>query len=210
MIAKLKGRVESAGLDWVILDVGGVGYKAFASARTLRLLPPEGQAAALHIETHVREDHIHLYGFIDTAEHEWFLLLTSVQGIGGKAALAILSVVEPPQLAQLIAAEDKAMLTRADGIGPKIAARIITELKDKASKMTFAAPLRAEALPTKGKAAAPASSGAVEEAISALVNLGYQRLEAFQAVHRAATRLDATADAKTGDLIRTALQELAA
>lgn len=208
MIAKLKGLVETVGLDWVILDVGGVGYKAFASARTLRLLPPEGQGAMLHIETHVREDHIHLYGFIDAAEHEWFLLLTSVQGIGGKAALAILSVVEPAQLAQVIAAEDKAMLTRADGIGPKIAVRVITELKDKASKMTFAAPLKAE-LPTKGKSGMPAAGGAVEEAISALVNLGYQRLEAFQAVHRAVARTDG-ATPLTGELIRTALQELAA
>ena len=208
MIAKLKGLVETVGLDWIILDVGGVGYKAFASARTLRLLPPEGQGAALHIETHVREDHIHLYGFIDTIEHEWFLLLTSVQGIGGKAALAILSVVEPAQLAQVIAAEDKAMLTRADGIGPKIAVRVITELKDKASKMTFAVPLKADG-PTKGKAAMPAAGGAVEEAISALVNLGYQRLEAFQAVHRAVARTDG-ATPPTGELIRTALQELAA
>jgi len=209
MIAKLKGLVDSTGVDWVILDVGGVGYKAFASARTLRLLPPEGQAAMLHIETHVREDHIHLYGFIDAAEHEWFLLLGSVQGIGGKAALAILSVVEPQQLAQVIAAEDKAMLTRADGIGPKIATRIITELKDKASKMTFAAPQNSAPLP-KGKAAAPAAGGAVEEAISALVNLGYQRLEAFQAVHRAAARADGGAPLPTGELIRAALQELAA
>lgn len=205
MIAKLKGLVDSTGLDWVILDVGGVGYKAFASARTLRLLPLEGQAASLVIETHVREDHIHLYGFADAAEHEWFLLLTGVQGIGGKAALSILSVVSPEQLPQAIAAGDKAILTQADGIGPKIALRIVTELKDKASKMTFAAgPV--VGITTKGKTA-PMVNTATEEAISALVNLGYQRLEAFQAVHRAAANLGG--DAGTENLIRLALQELA-
>jgi holliday junction DNA helicase RuvA len=205
MIAKLKGRVEATGLDWLILDVGGVGYKAFASARTLRLLPPEGEAASLYVETHVREDHIHLYGFIDPAEQDWFLLLTSVQGIGGKAALAILSVVDPAQLAQVIAAEDKTMLTRADGIGPKIAVRVITELKDKAAKMTFASVAAPEV--GRGKAAVSATTGSTEEAISALVNLGYQRLEAFQAVHRAVQEAEG-APLATGEVIRLALKGL--
>lgn len=206
MIAKLKGLIDSLGEDFAIVDVGGVGYLVFCSGKTLARLQA-GTAAALHVETHVREDHIHLYGFLDTAEKEWFNLLTTVQGVGAKVALAILSVVTPEQLLQTIAAGDKTTLTRASGVGPKLALRILTELKDKAGRIAlggFAPAGVASAL----AAAAPMpvkAGGAMEDAISALVNLGYRRVEAFEAVGQAA-RDNAGADASA--LIRLALRTL--
>lgn len=211
MIAKLKGLIDSVGEDYAVVDVGGVGYLVACSGRTLSRLTL-GQAAALHVETQVREDAINLYGFLDEGEREWFRLLTTVQGVGAKVALAILSVASPEQLLQTLAAQDKAVLTRASGVGPKLAVRILTELKDKAGRMA----LGGFAVSTQGvaqaavNAAAPmpaAPGGVVEDAISALVNLGYRRLEAFEAVGQAARDLPEDADAST--LIRAALKRMA-
>lgn len=206
MIAKLKGLVDSVGEDFAVLDVNGVGYLVFCSAKTLARLAV-GEAAALHIETHVREDHIHLYGFVDVAEREWFNLLTTVQGVGAKVGLSILSVATPEQLLQTIAAQDKATLTRASGVGPKLAVRILTELKDKAGKIALGgfAP-QSVAAAVAGAAPMPADAGGVmEDAISALVNLGYRRLEAFEAVGKVA-RDNEGADSST--LIRLSLKQL--
>lgn len=200
MIAKLKGLVDSVGEDFAVIDCSGVGYLVFCSARTLARLQT-GHAAALFIETHVREDHIHLYGFVDAGERDWFRLLTTVQGVGAKVALSILSVAAPEQLLQTIAAQDKALLTRASGVGPKLAVRILTELKDKAGRFAMGgfAPLAASS--------APAAGGVMEDAVSALVNLGYKRLEAFEAVGTVLRDLGDEAEASA--LIRAALKRLA-
>lgn len=204
MIARLKGVVDLLGDDHAVVDVGGVGYLVFCSARTLGRLQT-GAAAALHVETHVREDHIHLYGFWDVGERDWFNLLTTVQGVGAKVALSILGVAGPEQLLQTIAAQDKTLLTRASGVGPKLAVRILTELKDKAGKTSLGG--FAPAAGTAGVAGAPPPAGGViEDAISALVNLGYKRLEAFEAVGVVAGELGEGADGST--LIRHALKRL--
>jgi holliday junction DNA helicase RuvA len=200
MIAKLTGVIDSKTADTAIVDVGGVGYQAFCSARTLTRLPAAGGAISLFIETHVREDHIHLYGFIDAAEREWFRLLTTVQGVGAKLALAILGVLSGTDLTQAILVQDKTSLTRASGVGPKLAARIVAELKDKVGGIALG--------PVAAVAAATEASGPVADAVSALINLGYRRTEAFGAVAQAAKRLgpNAALDA----LIRAGLKELSA
>lgn len=207
MIAKLKGLVDTVGEDSAVVDVNGVGYLVFCSGKTLGKLAV-GEAVALHIETHVREDHIHLYGFLEVAEREWFNLLTTVQGVGAKVGLSILSVATPDQLLQTIAAQDKVTLTRASGVGPKLAVRILTELKDKAGKIAlggFAPGGVTQAL--AGSAPMPqAAGGVMEDAISALVNLGYRRLEAFEAVGKAAREQGEDVDSST--LIRLALRLL--
>ena len=179
--------------------MGGVGYLVHASSRPLAALPQPPAPAKLFIETHVREDAIILYGFADTAERDWFRLLTTVQGVGGKVALAILSAMSPRDLIGAIAAGDKAGLTRAPGVGPRLAARLVTELKDKTGAMPTSA---AGVSYTPIMAAAPA-----DDALSALVNLGYRRPEAQQTVARVMERLGegATLDA----LIRDSLKELA-
>lgn len=200
MIGKLTGLVDSTGDDWAILDVGGVGYLVFASGRTLGLLPPPGGGATLWIETHVREDHIHLFGFADPAEHDWFKLLHSVQGVGAKMALAILSVLPPHDLVRAIAAQDKAALSRAHGVGPKLAGRIASELKDKAGGMALGP---VAAVNGSGKAVGAVS----EDAVSALVNLGYRRAEAFAAVAKASGDLGSGASVES--LIKAGLKELA-
>ena len=201
MIAKLAGTVDSVGPDGAVIDVGGVGYLAFCSTRTIGRLPSPGGAVRLLIETHVREDHIHLYGFIDAAERDWFRLLTTVQGVGARLALAILSALMPEALVLAIVAQDKAMLTRAEGVGPRLAARIVNELRDKVGGFAVA-----PAAPSAGESLALAEAGAGADAVSALVNLGYRRAEAFGAVAAAARRLGdgAALDA----LIRAGLQEL--
>jgi Holliday junction DNA helicase RuvA len=200
MIAKLIGTVDEIAADAVVIDVAGVGSQAFCSGRTLARLPSAGAPVQLLIETHVREDHIHLYGFIDHAERDWFRLLVTVQGVGARLALAILTALAPEALQLAILAQDKAALARAEGVGPKLAARIVNELRDKTGGFSGAA---------AGAAApvAPAPQGAAADAVSALVNLGYRRSEAFGAVAAAAQRLGG--DAGTDALIRAGLQELA-
>ena len=196
MIARLAGTLDSMVSGGAIVDVGGVGYLVFCSARTLVRLPAPGQPVSLIIETHVREDQISLYGFLDKGEREWFRLLTTVQGVGAKLALGILGVLPPDELALALAAQDRAGLTRASGVGPKLAARILTELKDKAGALELGS----------GEAAMPQPGGAVADAVSALVNLGYRRAEAYGAVAVAARKLGqgAAVDA----LIRAGLNEL--
>jgi Holliday junction DNA helicase RuvA len=201
MIAKLTGILDHIGPDGAVIDVGGVGYLCFCSTRTLGQLPAPGGAARLLVETHVREDHIHLYGFFDIAERDWFRLLTTVQGVGARLALAILSAVAPNDLTLAIVSQDKAMLARADGVGPKLAARIVNELRDKVGGLALAA--------TNSTSPAPAAVDAdpTGDAVSALVNLGYRRAEAFGAVAAASRRLGD--GAKVDALIRAGLQELA-
>lgn len=204
MIGRLKGLVDGTAEDSALIDVGGVGYIVFASRRTLSALPGRGEAVKLEIETHVREDHIHLYGFIDEAEKANFRMLMGVQGVGSKVALAILSVLGPGELTRAIAAQDKTAVARANGVGPKLAQRIVTELKDKVGAIS----LGREATALAGTKAAPASpaDGVNEDAVSALVNLGYGRSDAFSAVAKAISRLGA--DTPLADLIRAGLKEL--
>jgi Holliday junction DNA helicase RuvA len=198
MIAKLTGVIDSKSAETAIVDVGGVGYLLFCSARTLGRMPESGGAISMFVETHVREDHIHLYGFIDSAEREWFRLLTTVQGVGAKLALAILSVLGPAELTQVIAAQDRTSLTRASGVGPKLALRIVTELKDKVGGIALG--------PVAAVAGATETSGPVADAVSALVHLGYRRSEAFGAVAEAAKRLGPQAALDV--LVRAGLKEL--
>jgi Holliday junction DNA helicase RuvA len=201
MIAKLSGIVDQVGAEGAVIDVGGVGYLAFCSGRTLGLLPPAGAPARLLVETHVREDHIHLYGFIDAAERDWFRLLTTVQGVGAKLALAILSAVAPDALTLAIVAQDRAALARAEGVGPRLAARIVNELQNKVGGLAFPAPSGAAAAPPAGGV-----DGAIADAVSALENLKIGRAEAFGAVSAAARKLGDSA--KVEALIAAGLQEL--
>ena len=200
MIAKLTGVLDSIGEDRVVVDVGGIGYLAFCSGRTLRALPAVGGSVALAIETHVREDHIHLYGFIDAAERDWFGLLTTVQGVGARVALAILTVLEPGVITDAVIAQDKAAFTQAAGVGPKLAARLVTELKDRVGELVVVRPIQF------ASEAAGDGAGPVGDAVSALVNLGYRRVEAYGAVSQAASRLGA--DAEIEALITAGLKEL--
>ena len=203
MIAKLTGIIDTLGEDRMVLDVAGVGYLVFCSAQTLRRIGRAGEAASLAIETHVREDHIHLYGFADAAERDWFRLLTTVQGVGARVALAILSALAPGDLAQAVAAQDKAMVSRAQGVGPKLAARIVGELKDKAAEMAVVRHVDFAAGGINIDAGGP-----VEDAISALVNLGFGRSDAFGAVVQAAGRADGTPSVEA--LVKAGLKELSA
>lgn len=222
MIAKLRGVIDTIGEDYCIVDVNGVGYLVSASSRTLAKLV-RGKAAVLLIETVVREDSISLFGFADAWEKEWFLTLTKVQGVGAKVCLAILSVLTPNQLAQAVSAQDKASFSRASGVGPKLAARIVTELKDKIVTVPIESVVRSD-LTTEEEnmdkeqaeqennayedviAAQEDNQNSVEDAISALVNLGYQRLEAYKAVNKVAMK---TQNADVSELIKLALKEFA-
>jgi holliday junction DNA helicase RuvA len=201
MIGKLKGLIDSFGEDYVILDVNGVGYVVSCSSRTLAHLPRPGEPATLSIETQVREDAIRLFGFLDEAERDWFRLLQSVQGVGAKVALALLSTLAADALAQAVAGQDKAMVARAPGVGPKLAARIVAELKDKAPAGAVAIALAAA--PADG----PAVPSAARDAVSALCNLGYGRPQAQAAVNASLAALGPEADASA--LIRRGLKELA-
>ena len=203
MIAKLKGVVDSVEADGAIIDVGGVGYLVAASSRTLRELEA-GSAVTLLVETIVREDAIALYGFLGNAERDWFRILTTVQGVGAKVALSILSTLSPDEIARAIAAQDRATLSRPAGVGPKLAARLATELKDKA--VAFGVAPVIVGAKTVAEAASPAAGSVNEDAVSALVNLGYKRVEAFGAVARVTQRLGA--EARLDAVIRAALQEL--
>jgi Holliday junction DNA helicase RuvA len=204
LIGKLRGVIDSYGEDFVVVDVQGVGYVVHCSARTLQNLPSTGEAATLSIETHVREDLIRLYGFRSDAEREWFRLLQTVQGVGAKVALGILSVLDPAGLATAIATGDKVAVSRGPGVGPKLAARIVAELKDKAPAFAAVDPalIRLSDALEDRKAPQP-----VSDAVSALVNLGYAQLQASAAI--AAALKQAGAEAETKTLIRLGLRELA-
>lgn len=196
MIAMLAGRIDQIAADHVVLEVNGVGYLVFCSSRTLTRLPAAGAALRLLVETHVREDHIHLYGFVEEAERAWFRTLLTVQGVGARLALAVLGTLAPAALANAVLAQDKAALARAEGVGPKLAQRIVNELKDKAGGLTLA--------PAAHPAAGPPEAAA--DAVSALVNLGYPRADAYGAVVAAAQRLGPAA--RLDALIRAGLREL--
>ena len=206
MIARLRGVVDAIGEAHVVVDVNGVGYLVFCGARTLRDLPALGSPVTLLIDTHVREDHIHLYGFSDSLEREWFRLLLTVQGVGAKVALAILSVLTPGALAEAVAAQDKGPVTRASGVGPKLAQRVVLELKDKVPALLDIVSSGAQPGDAPTRTAAGLLSGAASDAVSALVNLGYPRVDAFSTV---ATVNKAKAGQGVQDLIRGALRELA-
>ena len=204
MIAKLKGVIESVDDGSAVVDVNGVGYLVSASSRTLRDLVV-GQLATVLVETIVREDAIALYGFLEEAERDWFRILTTVQGVGARVALSILSTLSPDEIARAIAAQDRAMLSRPAGVGPKLAARLATELKDKAA--SFGVAPVAQGTKAVGEAASMPAGSINEDAVSALVNLGYKRVEAFGAVARVSQRLGG--EAKLDAVIRAGLQELA-
>lgn len=206
MIAKLSGILDSTRDGQAVIDVNGVGYLVFASARTLGSLPPKGQAVSLSIETHVREDHIHLYGFANDTEREWFKLLTTVQGVGAKVGLAILSVLTPNEIAQAIVAGDRTAVARADGVGPKLAQRVVTELKDKAGTIGLSQGATAGAAFAKPAEGLASEDVELADAVSALVNLGYKRVEAFGAVTNASRKIGKKA--ATAELIRAGLKEL--
>ncbi|MBV9736164.1 MAG: Holliday junction branch migration protein RuvA [Acidisphaera sp.] len=195
MIASLTGRVDTLEADRCVVEVGGVGYLVHASTRTLGLLPPAPALARLLVETQLREDAIMLYGFADTAEREWFRLLTTVQGVGAKVALNILSVLAPDDLASAVVTADRASLTRASGVGQRLAVRLLTELRDRIGGMPSG-----PALPT------PQPGGVAADALSALMNLGYRRPEISSAVARAMERL--AQGAKLDAVIRESLKEL--
>jgi holliday junction DNA helicase RuvA len=204
MIGKLRGIVDSYAGDAIVLDVQGVGYLVTCSSRTLQALPRPGEAAALAIETHVREDAIRLYGFLSDEERDWFRLLQNVQGVGAKVALAILGMGPVNELASAIALQDKVSISKTPGVGPRLAARITAELKDKTPAAVAVDPAVAR---LAGEEPARGTPAAVHDAISALINLGYARPQAAAAVATAAKALGADAEAQA--LIRRGLKELA-
>ena len=197
MIARLSGLLAESAADHAVIDVGGVGYLVQASARTLSALGPNGGAVMLFTEMQVREDAITLFGFGSTGERDWFRLLTSVQGVGGRVALAILSVLDPEELSRAVAGGDKAMVARANGVGPKLAMRIVNELKDKIGGVVIG----------PAGAAPVVARGAAADALSALANLGFRPAEASAAV---AAAVDELGDGASLDaLVRLALRKAA-
>lgn len=209
MIAKLTGRIDTLGEHFLILDCNGVGYLVAASTKTLSRLGSPGSAVSVLIETHVGEDHIRLYGFADSGERDWFRLLTTVQGVGARVALAILSVLDADALTLAIAAQDKTALSRADGVGPKLALRLVTELKDKVATLGFTVSETA-AIPKQSSPANAAAQNinAQADAVSALVNLGYGRSEAMTAIARAANDSNDATRKDVASLIRAGLKAL--
>jgi holliday junction DNA helicase RuvA len=203
MIGKLKGTVDSVEEEALVLDVNGVGYLVSASARTLRAIPALGEPTELLIETYVREDAIRLYGFFTAGERDWFRLLQSVQGVGAKVALGILGALSAEALSTAVAKQDKAMMARAPGVGPKLAARLVLELKDKAPAMSVADFAHADS----GRDQAPKLAKSAEDAVLALVGLGYAQAQAAAAMARISTQLGPAAE--TAALIRAGLKELA-
>jgi holliday junction DNA helicase RuvA len=204
MIGKLKGVIDSYGEDYVILDVNGVGYQVHCSARTLQALPAPSEAATLSIETYVREDQIKLFGFASDAEREWFRLLQTVQGVGAKVALSVLGTLKVSELADAVAMRDKAIVARTPGVGPRVAERIVTELKDKVPALTNLDPAVVHLAGALDEKRAPKP---VADAVSALVNLGYGQPQAAAAIAAAARNAGEGAD--TATLIRQGLKELA-
>jgi Holliday junction DNA helicase RuvA len=203
MIGKLKGIIDSNADDHIILDVNGVGYLVHCSARTLQALPSTGEPVVMAIETHVREDQIRLFGFLLDGEREWFRLLQTVQGVGTKVALSILGTLNPADLASAIALRDKAMVARSPGVGPKVAERIVTELKDKAPAY---AELDPAVVRLSGELDARRAPQPVSDAVSALVNLGYGQPQAAAAIAAASRAAGEGADTKS--LIRLGLKEI--
>ena len=206
MIAKLTGLVDLKGEGWAIIDVSGVGYLVFCSSRTLSYLE-SGVMSSLVIETHVREDHIHLYGFLEQSECDWFKLLTTVQGVGAKVALGILSVIGDEELFQAIISSDKTTITRAPGVGPKLAVRLLTELKDKVAIFSTGLDADQDGSNMDLVQVNRAVSNTISEAVSALVNLGYSASHSLTAVNVAIEKLDDNIGLE--DLIRATLAELA-
>jgi Holliday junction DNA helicase RuvA len=204
MIGKLRGVIDAYGEDNIVLDVHGVGYLVHCSARTLQALPPAGEAATLAIETWVREDQIRLFGFATDLEREWFRLLTGVQGVGAKVALAVLSTLRTAEIANAIALGDKAAVARTPGVGAKLAQRIVTELKDKAPQFASVDPAVVQ---LSGELAEKRAPQPISDAVSALVNLGYGEIQASAAI--AAAVRSAGESATTQSLIRLGLRELA-
>jgi holliday junction DNA helicase RuvA len=204
MIGKLRGVIDAYGDDHVLLDVHGVGYLVHCSTRTMQALPPKGEAATLAIETWVREDQIRLYGFATDLEREWFKLLTAVQGVGAKVALAVLSTLRTAEIANAIALGDKAAVARTPGVGAKLAQRIVTELKDKAPQFASVDPAMVR---LSGDLAEKRAPQPVADAVSALINLGYGEIQASAAI--AVAVRSAGEDAPTQALIRFGLKELA-
>ena len=209
MIAKLRGIIDTIGNDYCIIDVNGVGYLVSASSKTLGKLT-QGQETSLLTEMVVREDSLSLFGFAAAWEKEWFLTLTKVQGVGAKVCLSILSVLSPTQLSQAIGAQDKTSFCRASGVGPKLAARIVTELKDKIVTIPIGVSANldeaVEDVPTVAVLPKDTDYSKSEDVISALVNLGYQRLEAYRAVSKV---VNENPEAAVPTLIRLALKEFA-
>ena len=202
MIGKLTGRLDSISLNAVILDVGGVGYEVTVGARTLTSLPPVGETVTFAIDTHVREDEIRLFGFATEHERAWFRALQTVQGVGARIALAVLGTLSAAELANAVALQDKGQVARAPGVGPKVAARIVAELKDKMPSLAPA--LR----PAGGLSVAALPEGlAARDAVSALTNLGYAHGEAAAAVSAAIGKVGR--EARAEELIRLGLKELA-
>ena len=204
MIGKLRGVIDSYGEDWAIVDVGGVGYQVYCSVRTLQALPSPGEAVTLSIETYVREDQIKLFGFQSDAEREWFKLLQTVQGVGAKVALSVLAALSPSDLANAIALRDKAAVSRAQGVGAKVAERIVTELKDKVPAFSDLDPALVHLSGALEDKRAPQP---IRDAVSALVNLGYGQPQAAAAIATASRSAGEGAD--TPSLIRLGLKELA-
>lgn len=203
MIGKLKGLVDSFGDDWVLIDCGGVCYEVHCSTRTLQSLPRVGEATVIFIETIVREDLIRLFGFATEAEKSWFLLLTTVQGVGARVALAILSILTPSELASAVALQDKAMVGRANGVGPKLAVRIVTELK---GKVPAIGGIDAGTLGLQTALGEGVARSNVADAVSALTNLGYSSAQASAALARVVAKEGD--DVATEKLIRLGLREL--
>ncbi len=199
MIAKLSGRLDETGEDWAIMDVQGVGYLVHCSARTLAALGEVGEACTVHTDLQVSENDMRLLGFAESAERDWFRLLTQVQGVGSKVGLAILSALSTGEVRDACAAGDAATVARANGVGPKLAGRIVNELKDKAGALPGGSMVA-------GVAAAPAGSPSAD-AVSALENLGFKPAVAAQAVAKAQAELGEGAG--EGDLIRVALKKAA-
>jgi Holliday junction DNA helicase RuvA len=199
MIGKLRGVVDSSDSNAMVLDVNGVGYNVFCSAKTLQKLPANGEAVTLVIETQVREDYIHLYGFETLQEREWFRLLITVKGIGAKVAMALLSVLRVDQLSAALASQDKAALAQANGVSTRLAERILVELKNKHIAPSF------EASSPGQTATVLPESGLLADTVSALTNLGYGRSEAYGSVTK---MLQLYPDAGLSELIRLSLKSM--
>jgi holliday junction DNA helicase RuvA len=206
MIGKLTGILDTVGVASLIVDVGGVGYEVVCSSRTLAGLPAVGEPVSLSIDTHVREDAIRLYGFRSEHERAWFRALQSVQGVGARLAIAVLGTLSTSDLANAVALQDKSQIARAPGVGPKVAQRIVGELRDKMPSLSPAFTRGGEGKDGEDRIEVPVGFAA-QEAVSALTNLGYGKPQAAAAIAAAAVKIEGAP--KTEELIRLGLKELA-